>query len=176
MLWYKSLGHIFRERIWRLIKEVVLHDLEFSNFDICVNCIKEKLLVKARKGKRSKKQNVLKLIHTDINGHITPITMGNYRYFITFIYDYFRFGWVELLVEKSQSLNTFKTLKVAIDLKLGKKIKCVNSDKGGEYFERNDETKRNFGLFVKYLQDCGIEANYTMPRTPKQNVIVERRN
>ena len=52
MLWYKRLGHISRERIQRLIKECVLHDLDFDN---CVDCIKGKLLTRARKRKRSRK-------------------------------------------------------------------------------------------------------------------------
>ena len=55
-------------------------------------------------------------------------------------------------------------------------IKVVNSDKGGKYYGRYDETRRNPRLFAKYLQDCGIDVRYTTPRTPKQNGIVERRN
>ena len=118
----------------------------------------------------------MKLIHSDISGPITPIIMGDYRYFITFIDDYFRFGWVELLVEKSKSLDAFKTFKVIVELKLGKKIKCSNSNKGGEYYKRYDETKRNPSPLAKYLQDCGIEANNTMLGTLEQNRIIERRN
>ena len=32
------------------------------------------------------------------------------------------------------------------------------------------------GPFAKFLQSCGIKAQYTMPGTPKQNGVVERRN
>uniref|UniRef100_A0A2N9I4J9 Integrase catalytic domain-containing protein n=1 Tax=Fagus sylvatica TaxID=28930 RepID=A0A2N9I4J9_FAGSY len=32
------------------------------------------------------------------------------------------------------------------------------------------------GPFAKYLQDCGIVAQYTMPGTPEQNGVAERRN
>ena len=176
MLWHKRLGHISRDRMQRLIKEGILQDLDFSDFDTCVDCIKGKLPARARKGKRSRKLNILELIHTDISGPITPTAMGGYRYFITFIDDYSRFGWVELLTEKSESLDAFKTFKVAVELKFGQKIKCVNSDRGGEYYGRYDETGRNPGPFARYLQDCGIEASYTMPGTPEQNGIAERRN
>ena len=34
---------------------------------------------------------------------------------------------------------------------------------------------RGFSL-ARYLQECGIDAKYTMPGTPQQNGIVERRN
>ena len=92
MLWHKRLGHISRDRMQRLIKEGILQDLDFSDFDTCVDCIKGKLPARARKGKRSRKLNILELIHTDISGPITPTAMGGYRYFITFIDDYSRFG------------------------------------------------------------------------------------
>ena len=72
---------------------------------------------------------------------------------------------MELLFEKSKSLNAFKTFKVTIERKFGKKIKCVNFDKGGEYCKMYDEPRRNPGSFTKYLQDCGIKANYITPRT-----------
>ena len=41
---------------------------------------------------------------------------------------------MELLAKKSESLSAFKTFKATIKLKLGKKIKCVHSDRGGEYY------------------------------------------
>jgi len=43
-------------------------------------------------------------------GPITPATMGGHKYFITFIDDFFRFGWIELLQEKSSSLDAFKKI------------------------------------------------------------------
>ena len=77
MLWHKCLGHISRERMQRLIKEGILHDLDFSDFDTCVDCIKRKLPVRARKGKRSRKQSIPGLIHINISGPITPTIMGD---------------------------------------------------------------------------------------------------
>ena len=86
------------------------------------------------------------MIHIDICGPITLNAMDGYKYFITFINDYSRFGWIELLAKKSKLLNTFKTV---VELKLGRKIKCVHFDKGGEYYGRYDETNRNLGPFTK---------------------------
>jgi len=175
-LCYRRLGHISRPQIERLIKEGIMHDLDFSDFDTCVDCIKGKLTAKVRNTGANRSDNVLELIHIDICGPITPISMGRYRYFIMFIGDYSRFGWIDLLQEKSSSLDAFKSLKAAIELKTGKKIKCVRSDRGGEYYGRYDETERNPGLFARFLDECGIEAQYTMPDTPQQNGVAERRN
>jgi len=93
-----------------------------------------------------------------------------------FIEDYSRFGWINLLQEKSSSLDAFKSFKAAIELKIGKKIKCVRYDKCGEYYGRYDETGRNPEPFTRYLDEYGIEAQYTMPGTPQQNGVAERRN
>ena len=56
-----------------------------------------------------------------------------------------------MIVEKSKSLDAFKTFKVVVELKFGKKIKCVDSDRGNEYYGRYDETGRNPSPFVIYL-------------------------
>jgi len=73
-------------------------------------------------------------------------------------------------------LDAFKSFKAAIKLKTGKKIKYVRSDKGGEYYGRYGEIERNFGPFARCLDECGIKARYTMPDTPQQNGVAERRN
>ena len=52
----------------------------------------------------------------------------------------------------------------------------VHSDKGGESYGKYDETGCNLGPFAKYLQECDIDAQYTMSGTPQQNGIAEMRN
>jgi len=85
MLWHRCLEHISRPRIERLIKEGILHDLNFSDFDTCVDCVKGKLIAKVRNTGANKSDNMLELIHSDICGPITPTSMEGYRYFITFL-------------------------------------------------------------------------------------------
>ncbi|KAJ9675422.1 hypothetical protein PVL29_024372 [Vitis rotundifolia] len=166
MLWHKRLGHISRQRLERLVRDGVLSNLDFSNFETCVT----------KKEKVDRCGSTLDLIHTDICGPLTPTTLGGYKYFITFIDDFSRYGYVELIHEKSDSLNVFKAFKAKVELQLGKPIKAVKSDRGGEYYGRYDETGRNPGPFAKFLLECGIDARYTMSGTPQQNGVAERRN
>jgi hypothetical protein len=49
-LWNSRLGHISRGIIERLIKEEILHPLDFSNFDQCIECIKGKFVKQIKKG------------------------------------------------------------------------------------------------------------------------------
>ncbi|RVW17797.1 Retrovirus-related Pol polyprotein from transposon TNT 1-94 [Vitis vinifera] len=127
---------------------------------------KGKMTAKTRKEKIDRCGSTLDLIHTDICGPLTPTALGGYKYFITFIDDFSRFGYVELIHEKSDSLNVFKAFKANVELQLGKPIKVVKSDRGGEYYGRYDEIGRNPGPFAKFLLECGIDARYTMPSTP----------
>ncbi|KAF7835457.1 Retrovirus-related Pol polyprotein from transposon TNT 1-94 [Senna tora] len=52
----------------------------------------------------------------------------------------------------------------------------MRSDRGGEYYGKYDEGGQQKGPFAKFLQDCGNVAQYTMPRSPQQNGVAERRN
>ncbi|KAF7808414.1 Retrovirus-related Pol polyprotein from transposon TNT 1-94 [Senna tora] len=65
---------------------------------------------------------------------------------------------------------------LAVELKSGKSIKAVRSDRGGEYYGRYTESGRNPGPFALFLKEHGTEAQYTMPGTPQQNGVAERRN
>ena len=137
IFWYKRLGHISRQKKKKLIKDEILLNLDFSDFDICVDCIKSKLTTKVSNVKAERCTELLKVIHTDICGSFTPPAMGGHKYFITFIDDYSRYSFVELSREKSDSLEDFKA---KVDLQQGKKIKVIHSDRGDEYYGRYDET------------------------------------
>ena len=160
----------------RLIIDEILPYLDFSDFDTYVNCIKGKLTTKVRNAKVDRCIELLEVIHTNIYGPFTPPAIGGYKYFITFIDDYSRYGFVELIREKSNSLEALKAFKAKVKLQQGKKIKVVHYDRIGEYYGRYDDTGRNPRPFDKYLQECVIDAQYTMSNTPQQNVIAERRN
>ena len=41
-LWHNHLGHISKERMQRLVKNEILPNLDFTDLNVCVNCIKGK--------------------------------------------------------------------------------------------------------------------------------------
>ncbi|RVX15039.1 Retrovirus-related Pol polyprotein from transposon TNT 1-94 [Vitis vinifera] len=67
-------------------------------------------------------------------------------------------------------------LRTEVEKQLGKVIKIVRSDRGGEYYGKHGDAGQQKGLFARYLQDNGIVAQYTMPGSPEQNGVAERRN
>lgn len=96
---------------------------------------------------------------------------------INFIDNYSCYGYLCLIHEKSKSLDLFKAYKAKVENQLNKKIKVVRSDHGGEYYGRYDgSSKQRLGPFARYLEECGIIPQYTMPETPSQNGVTERQN
>ena len=85
--------------------------------------------------------------------------IGGYEYFITFIDDYSRFGYVYLMKRKSEAFEKFKEFKAEVENQLGKRIKAIRSDCGGEYL---------LGDFKDYLIENGIVSQiYTWNSTTK---------
>ncbi|RZC02438.1 Retrovirus-related Pol polyprotein from transposon TNT 1-94 [Glycine soja] len=175
-LWHKHLGHISKQRIQRLVLDEILDPLDLSDFEVCIECIKGKQ-TNIRKLGAKRAKDVLELVHTDICGPFPTTSWNGQQYFITFIDDYSRYGYLYLIHEKSHSVEVFKTFKTEVELQLGKKIKIVKSDRGGEYYDRYDGSgEQRPGPFALFLKECGIVSQYTMPSKPNMNDVAERRN
>ncbi|GAA0171472.1 transmembrane signal receptor [Lithospermum erythrorhizon] len=110
---------------------------------------------------------VLELVHSDICGPITPTSSSGNRYFLTFIDDYSRKGWVYLLANKSEALEQFKYFKAMVENETNANIKCLRTDRGGEYTSTD---------FTEYCKLMGIKRQLTTAYTPQQNGVAKRRN
>ena len=81
-----------------------------------------------------------------------------------------------LFVKIFEALDVFKIYKSEVENQLNQRIKSVRSNRGGEYYGRFTESGQHLSVFALFLREHGIIANNTMPGTPKQNGVVERRN
>ena len=54
-----------------------------------------------------------------------------------------------------------------IENQTGKRIKILRSDQGGEY---------KLGEFMNFCKQHGIMQQFTVPHTPQQNGVAERKN
>lgn len=69
-LWHTRLGDTSKQRLERPIKNIVFKSLYFTDYDICVDSIKEKQTKSLKKGAiRSK--GLLEVIHTNIYEPLT---------------------------------------------------------------------------------------------------------
>jgi hypothetical protein len=81
--------------------------------------------------------------------------------------DYSRLTWVAFLKEKFEAFEKFKVFKALTENQTGKRLKAIKSDRGGEFSSWN---------FKEFCDKHGIKREYTIPRTPQQNGVVERQN
>ena len=68
---------------------------------------------------------------------------------------------------KSKAFEKFKEFRVEVENQLGKHIKAIRPDHGGEYL---------LGVFKDYLTENVIVSQLTAPRTPQQNGVAKRTN
>ncbi|KAG6530953.1 hypothetical protein ZIOFF_004722 [Zingiber officinale] len=66
-LWHKRLGHISKEKMKRLVNNDILPDLDFTDLNFCVDCIKGKQTKHTKKG-ATRSTQLLEIVHTDICG------------------------------------------------------------------------------------------------------------
>ena len=64
-------------------------------------------------------------------------SVDGYDSFITFTYDYSRYGYIYPIKERSEVLDKFKILKAEVENQHNLKIKIVRSGRGGEYYGRH---------------------------------------
>ena len=71
----------------------------------------------------------------------------------------------------------FKSFKVEVENQLDKRIKNVRSNHGGEYYGKYDGSgEQRPRPFAKFLEECCIVPQYTMPGSPSMNGVAERQN
>ena len=81
--------------------------------------------------------------------------------------DFSRYTWILFLANKDDALDAFKVLHKKLQNEKGHDIICIRSDHGGE-FENH--------AFESFCNNLGIEHQFSSPRTPQQNGVVERKN
>ncbi|KAJ9566114.1 hypothetical protein OSB04_002080 [Centaurea solstitialis] len=166
-LWHCRLGHINKKRVELLLKGGFLGTFDYKPFDNCESCLSGKMTKQPFNKENERATDLLEIIHTDVCGPFSHVAKGGYRYFITFTDDFSRYGYVYLMRHKSESFERFREFQNEVQNQLGRKIKFLRSDRGGEYL--SDE-------FDNHLMECGIVSQLTPPYTPQMNGVSERRN
>ena len=125
LLWHLRLGHINLRRIQRLVVDGPLSSLAVEPFPVCESCLEGKMTNRPFKEKGNRAKEVLELVHTDLCGPMNIQEKGGYEYFVTFIDDYSRYGYIYLLYHKFECFDKFKEYKAKTEKRLGKSIKSL---------------------------------------------------
>ena len=106
-------------------------DLEF--FETTESCLLGKMTKTPFAKSCERASDLLGLVHGDVCGPMSTTARGGYEYFITFTDDLSRYGYIYLMKHKSEAFEKFKEFQNEVENHLGKKIKFLRSDRGGEY-------------------------------------------
>jgi len=74
---------------------------------------------------------------------------------------------VYLLSDRHEALDVFKRFVTEVETKLERRVKTLRTGRGCEYL---------FDMFKGYCEEKGITRHLTIPYTPPQNGVAERRN
>jgi transposase InsO family protein len=135
---------------------------------MCKPCQVGKLTRTQFKSKSSTStEKTLQLVHMDLCGPSRQEGTGKENYFMLIIDDYSTITWVAFLKEKTEAFEKFKKFKALTENQIGKRLKAVSSDRGGESMSSD---------FKEFCDKHEIKREYTIPRTPQKNGVVERKN
>lgn len=169
-LWHRRYGHLSYKGLRTLQSKKMVRGLpKFTASDeLCTDCIVGKHHRDPIPRKSSwRAGQILDLIHADICGPITPMSNSNKRYSLCFIDDYSRKSWMYFLSEKSEALSHFKYFKKMVENETSLAIKCLRTDRGGEFTSFD---------FNNFCMENGIKRQLTTAYTPQQNGVAERKN
>ncbi|GJV26621.1 retrotransposon protein, putative, ty1-copia subclass [Tanacetum coccineum] len=143
LLWHCCLGHINKKCIEKLQHDGLLNSTYLRAFEKCVPCMSGKMARKPYTHQVERAKDLLGLIHTDVCGPFKIVSRQGASYFVTFTDDFSHYGYVYLLKHKHEVFETFKVFQKEVENQLGKTIKLLHSDHGGEYMSQ-DVTPSNW--------------------------------
>nr|GEV89136.1 hypothetical protein [Tanacetum cinerariifolium] len=170
-LWHRRLGHINFKTMNKLVKGNLVRGLPsnvFENDNTCVSCKKGKQHRASYKTKPVSFVNQpLYRLYMDLFGPIFVKSLNKKSYCLVVIDDYSRFTLVFFLATKDETSPIIKTFITGLENQLSLKVKVTISDNGTEF--KNNDLNEFCGM-------KGIKREFSVPRTPKQNSIAERKN
>jgi transposase InsO family protein len=169
-LWHARFGHLNFRALHRLAREELVKGLlEIDHVDqLRTDCLvgKQRRAPFPKRPKHRAK-DVLRLVHDDICGPISPTTPSGNWYFILLVDDVSWFMWVKMLATKDRAADAIRQYQATAETEIGRKLKVFRFDRGGEFTSTE---------FTNHCVQHGVRRQLMTPYTPQQNGIVEQRN
>ncbi|GJW24993.1 retrovirus-related pol polyprotein from transposon TNT 1-94 [Tanacetum coccineum] len=170
-LWHRRLNHLNFGTINDLARNDLVRGLprlKFEKDHLCSAC----QLGKSKKfSHRPKSENtnmeVLHTLHMDLCGPMRVQSIKGKKYILVIVDDYSRFTWVKFLRSKDETPEFVTNFLKQIQVGLNKTVRFIRTDNGTEFVNQ---------VMSEYYEGVGIFHQKSVPRTPQQNGVVERRN
>nr|GEW04404.1 putative ribonuclease H-like domain-containing protein [Tanacetum cinerariifolium] len=165
------LGHVNFKTINKLVNGNLVRGLPskvFTNDNSCVSCKKGKQNKASCKSKTiSSVAQPLFRLHMDLFGPTFVKSLSKKSYCLVITDDYSRFSWVFFLASKDETPSVLKTFIIGLENLLSLKVKIIRCDNRTEF--KNSDLNQ-------FCEVKGIKREFSVPRTPQQNGITERKN
>nr|KYP62795.1 Retrovirus-related Pol polyprotein from transposon TNT 1-94 [Cajanus cajan] len=161
-LWHFRLGHLSSERMH--IMQQQYSCLNNNKNFVCNTCHYAKQRKLPFPLSNSHATQPFALIHMDIWGPYSTLSMNGHRYFLTIVDDHTRYTWVYLMCNKSETRTHITNFINLVENQFDTHVKIICTDNGNEFFMHE--------LF--HLK--GIIHQTSCIETPQQNGIVERKH
>ena len=169
-LWHRHVAHLEHGAL-KILGKIVTGMPSFTteHHEVCKGCVLGKYVRAPFPISDSRSKSILDLIHSDICGPMSSLSIGGkFIYCITFIDDFSKKTWIYFLTGKtSEVVKKFLEFKALVETQTGKRIKSLRSDNGGEYTSH---------AYKRFCAKAGIKRELTVPYTPQQNGVSERKN
>ncbi|KAD5318024.1 hypothetical protein E3N88_17970 [Mikania micrantha] len=170
-LWHRRLGHLNHQTLHKLSTLSLVRGLPSKEFHFkgqCESCLKGKQHKTSHKSiEESKTTNCLNLLHMDLFGSVKVASLARKRYCLVVMDDYSRFCWTFFLFSKDETSDKIIALVTHLERQFSLPVKMIRSDNGTEFKNQ---------VLDKLCISKGILRQYSAPRTPAQNGVVERKN
>ncbi|GKD71396.1 retrovirus-related pol polyprotein from transposon TNT 1-94 [Tanacetum coccineum] len=170
-LWHRHLNHLNFGTINDLARKDLVRGLPRLKFEkdyLCSACQLGKSKKHTHKPKTENTNlEVLNTLYLDLCGLMRVQTINGKRYILVIVDDYSRFTWVKFLRSKDETPEVVIKFLKQIQVGLNKTIRYIRTDNGTEFINK---------YLTAYYERVRIFHQKTVPRTPQQNDIVERRN
>ena len=103
----------------------------------------------------------------DLFGPVNIMSMSKKRYALVIVDDFSKYTWVLFLNSKDETPQLVIDHIKMIELDSKFPVRAIRSDNGTEF--------KN-AVLDDYCKDKGISRQFSAPRTPQQNGVVERKN
>ncbi|GJX06901.1 putative ribonuclease H-like domain-containing protein [Tanacetum coccineum] len=170
-LWHQRLNHLNFGIINDLARKDLVRGLprlKFEKDHLCSACQLGKSKKHTHKPKTENTNlEVLNTLHMDLCGPMRVQTINGKRYILVIVDDYSRFTWVKFLRSKDETPEVVIKFLKQIQVGLNKTVRFIRTDNGTEFVNQ---------VLTQYYESVSISHQTSVPRTPQQNGVVERRN
>ncbi|CAI7797021.1 unnamed protein product, partial [Closterium sp. NIES-53] len=173
VLWHHRLGHPSLPRLRSMASQCLVSNLPrvFASLPpspapLCTPCVEGRLRATPHSSSLRPATAPFQTLHLDVWGPAPRPRPERESFFQVVVDDYSRYTTVFPQAKNSDVTSTLIRWLLATETTRGHRVSCLHSDRGGEF---------RSGILYGFCSEQGITLSWTLPESPQQNGVAERR-